>query len=47
MMNDEENFQQTTVGIWMANPQNQSVLVFDIEGSDSGERAEAGQVSAV
>jgi len=47
MMNQEENFQQTTVGIWMAILQNQNVLVFDVEGSDSGERADAGQVSTV
>lgn len=31
---------QTTKGIWMAKNSDGSVLVFDIEGTDSKERAE-------
>lgn len=39
-MNEEDGRTQTTKGIWMSCSQEKDTLIFDIEGTDSKERAE-------
>jgi hypothetical protein len=39
-MDSQRGRQQTTKGIWMARNPEGSILVFDIEGTDSKERGE-------
>jgi len=45
VMNEERGRQQTTKGIWMNRNGDGSLLVFDIEGTDSKERGEQRMVS--
>jgi GTPase Era involved in 16S rRNA processing len=40
VMREEEGRSQTTKGIWMNSNQDKSTIIFDIEGTDSKERAE-------
>ena len=40
VMDDQNNRQQTTKGIWMSSTDDKKVLIFDIEGTDSQERGE-------
>ncbi len=44
-MNQGEGNSQTTKGIWMTPKQAGSILVFDIEGADSGQRGKDREVS--
>ena len=39
-MDQQKGRQQTTKGIWLSTNQEKSILVFDIEGTDSKERGE-------
>jgi protein SEY1 len=40
MMDEDHGREQTTKGIWMARNNDNNILVFDIEGTDSKERGE-------
>jgi protein SEY1 len=40
MMDEGHGREQTTKGIWMARNDDNNILVFDIEGTDSKERGE-------
>ena len=45
VMDQDMGRSQTTKGIWMAHNKEGSILVFDIEGTDSKERGEQRMVS--
>jgi hypothetical protein len=44
-MNSNDGRTQTTKGVWMAKNKDGNILVFDIEGTDSKERANQRMVS--
>jgi hypothetical protein len=44
-MNSAEEASQTTKGVWMTPNKAGNILVFDIEGADSGQRGKDREVS--